>query len=416
MILMQIKSLFLIAVSLLGISSFSRAQNLPSLITGRNINSTFSITAYDPQAKEWGIAVATNNIYVGNSTCFIQPGIGAFSVIAETEPAYGINGLEQLKQGKSIEQAITYTREQDSLADYRQVSGIDAQGNTFAFTGSALKYWKGKSTQFTGKYYAVMGNQLAPGTLDAMAGAFERSTGTLAERLLKALIAGEKAGGQISGKQSAALLVKGIGHEWYNQIDLRVDHSRDPFADLQRLLNYHYGRIRINQATFALNNGHQKRGDSLLNVAVMMTKGWYGIYPRIAKAYLRMGKTQKALELIKAAVKAEPKWKENLSAFYMLYSDPELQSWYPESNFTLIDWNNAIDMLISLDRNEEAMTLARRILKKHPESSYTWYLLACAYQQKGSITEAREADSKALRFDPDNGDARRLAAKLSDHI
>jgi tetratricopeptide (TPR) repeat protein len=261
-----------------------------------------------------------------------------------------------------------------------------------------------------------MGNQLAPGTLDAMAGAFERSTGTLAERLLKALIAGEKAGGQISGKQSAALLVKGIGHEWYNQIDLRVDHSRDPFADLQRLLNYHYGRIRINQATFALNNGHQKRGDSLLNVAVMMTKGWYGIYPRIAKAYLRMGKTQKALELIKAAVKAEPKWKENLSAFYMLYSDPELQSWYPESNFTLIDWNNAIDMLISLDRNEEAMTLARRILKKHPESSYTWYLLACAYQQKGSITEAREADSKALRFDPDNGDARRLAAKLSDHI
>src|SRR5476651_2336733 len=100
----------LIVLQLFKISS---AQNLPSLLLNKNINSTFSITAYDEVAQEWGIAVATNNIYVGNSTIYIEPGIGAFSVIAETEPAYAINGFQQLKAGKSIEQAINYTREKD---------------------------------------------------------------------------------------------------------------------------------------------------------------------------------------------------------------------------------------------------------------------------------------------------------------
>ena len=80
------------------ISSPNYAQNLPSLLLEKNINSTFSILAYDDKAQEWGIAVATDNIYVGNSTIYIQPGIGAFSVIAETEPQYGIEGLERLKK------------------------------------------------------------------------------------------------------------------------------------------------------------------------------------------------------------------------------------------------------------------------------------------------------------------------------
>jgi len=233
---MPIKSLICL-FCVLGLSVYSRAQNLPSLILNRNINSTFSIIAFDPQTQEWGIAVATNNIYVGNSTCYIQPGVGAFSVIAETEPMYAYNGFEQLKENKTIEQAIQFTRLKDTLADYRQVSGIDAKGNVYAFTGSSLKYWKGKSTHLIGKHYVVMGNQLAPNVLHDMASAFEHTEGTLAVRLLKALAAGEKAGGQISGKQSAALLVKGSHNEWFNQIDLRVDHSRDPFADLQKLLN-----------------------------------------------------------------------------------------------------------------------------------------------------------------------------------
>lgn len=386
----------------------SKAQNLPSLITGRNINSTFSIIAYDPNKQEWGIAVATNNIYVGNSTCYVEPGIGAFSVIAETEPKYAINGFQQLKEGKTIEQAINYTKSLDTMADYRQVSGIDAKGNVFAFTGSTLKYWKGNSTDIIRKNFAVMGNQLAPETLHTMAYTFEHSTGTLSERLLKALIAGEHAGGQNSGKQSAALLVKGLNNEWYNNVDLRVDHSRDPFGDLQRLLNYHYGRIRINQATTALVIGNKKYGDSLLNIAVMMTKGWYGIYPKLAKAYLLANNEQKALELIKAAVKAEPKWKANLSAFYCLYKYPEISSLYPENRFTVIDWNNAISMLTDLGKTDQAIALSKKVLQKYPSSSYTWYVLANAYQKNGNIEAARHANETALKCDAENEDAKRL--------
>lgn len=408
------RNAFLVSLMLLFCGFYSFAQNLPSLVLNRDINSTFSIVGYDPQAKEWGIAVATNNIYVGNSTCYVQPGIGALSVIAETDPAYGLNGLEQLRQGKSVEDAINYTRAQDTLADYRQVSGIDAHGNVYAFTGSALRYWKGSSTSLAGKYYVVMGNQLAAGTLAAMATTFEHTSGPLAERLMKSLIAGEKAGGQITGKQSAALIVKGTDKEWFNQIDLRVDHSREPFADLERLLNYHYGRIMINQATNAIRMNDGARGRQLLEQAAKQTSGWYGIYPKIAKAYLLLGDRPASIRFIKAAVTAEPKWKENLSAFYCLYDDASIRSLYPESRFSVIDWNNAISMYSDLSQDEKAIALAKKILKIYPSSSYTWYLLAKAELRQGALKSSRQANASALTFDPENADAKRLQKELGN--
>ncbi|WP_419700341.1 DUF1028 domain-containing protein [Mucilaginibacter sp. NFX135] len=409
---MPVKSLICL-FSILSLSVCGRAQNLPSLVLNRNINSTFSIIAYDPQAQEWGIAVATNNIYVGNSTCYIRPGMGAFSVIAETEPMYAYNGFDQLKAGKTIEQAIQYTQMKDTLADYRQVSGIDAKGNVYAFTGSSLKYWKGKSVQLTGKYYAVMGNQLKPNVLHDMASTFEHTKGTLAVRLLKALVAGENAGGQISGKQSAALLVKGSHNEWFNQIDLRVDHSKDPFADLQKLLNYHYGRILINQANYAISIGNKKHGEGLLKQAVGRTKGWYGIYPKIAKTYLLLGQDKTAIKLIKAAVRNEPKWRENVSAFYCLYHDPAISSLYPVKQFTVIDWNNAISMLIDLNHLQESITLSKTVIGRYPSSSYTWYLQAKAYESLRDLDKARTADMTSLKIDPENADAKRLLTELN---
>jgi len=217
----------------------SYGQNLPSLLTERNINSTFSILAYDEKSKEWGIAVATNNICVGNSTIYIQPEIGAFSVIAETEPKYAAEGFKKLKAGKTIKQAISEVRNQDNDANYRQISGIDANGEIFAFTGQSLKYWAGLASEIIGENYVVMGNQLANDVLSKMSKAFENSKGTLAQRLLRSLVAGQNAGGQISGKQSAAIVVKGTNNEWFNQIDLRVDHSVNPIVELQTLMDYH---------------------------------------------------------------------------------------------------------------------------------------------------------------------------------
>jgi uncharacterized Ntn-hydrolase superfamily protein len=388
------------------------SQNLPSLLLNRNINSTFSILAYDETAKEWGIAVATNNIYVGNSTIYIQPGLGAFSVIAETEPSYAINGFEELKKGKSIQQAIEFTKQKDAEWYNRQVSGIDAKGNVYAFTGAALKYWQGTCTYIFAKGFVVMGNQLGDSVLIKMKDTYQSTSGTLAERLLKSLIAGQNAGGQITGKQSAALVVKGSNNEWYNQIDLRVDNSTSPFNDLQKLLNYHYGRIRLNQAIYAIKMMNKTRGEDLLHQSEEMLDGWNGIYSKIAMAYIMLGVEQKAVSVIQKAIAENSQWKENLPAFYCLYNHPEVSSMMNENSFTLKDWCNAIDFLTEINSNQKAIDLAGKVLKKYPSSSFVYYLLAKAYTQEGNHPLAVKNVTTALQLDTGNAEAKVLLKEL----
>ncbi|MHA4811557.1 DUF1028 domain-containing protein [Flavitalea flava] len=406
------KILFLLLLS--GSTSLF-AQNLPSLITGRNINATFSIIAYDAHSQEWGIAVATNNIYVGNSTVYIQPGLGAFSVIAETEPAYAINGFEQLKAGRNIKEAIDYTLKKDSDAFLRQVSGIDSLGNGYAFTGSAWKYQKGKAGSLSGKGYIVMGNQLADSVLLKMSSTFEGAAGTLAQRLLAALIAGQKAGGQITGKQSAALAVKGTRNEWFNNIDIRVDNSKDPFTDLQRLLNYHYGRIKLNQAIGAIQmessqkgNGpirNSQKGKGLLSVAEGMLAGWNGIQGKIALGYLLLHEEARAVTVIRAALRSNPAWKENLPAFYLLKEQPGMKGLIDETKFSEKDWISAVALLGQLNRAPEQELLSRKALRLFPASSYLNYQLAEALLAEDRKEEAKTVLAEAVRIDPGNEEA-----------
>ncbi|MEO6738535.1 MAG: DUF1028 domain-containing protein [Ginsengibacter sp.] len=397
-----------VLLSLLFVFNICYSQNLPSLLLNKNINSTFSILAYDESNKEWGIAVATNNIYVGNSTIYIQPGLGAFSVIAETDPSYADNGFQQLKKGRSIRQAIEFTRLTDTESYNRQVSGIDAKGNVYAFTGAALKYWQGTSTHRLGKNFVVMGNQLADSVLIKMADTYNSSTGTLAERLLKSLIAGQNAGGQITGKQSAALVVKGKNNEWYNQIDLRVDNSKSPFDDLQKLLNYHYGRIRLNQSLYAIKMMNKNRGEDLLHQAEKMLDGWNGIYSKIAMAYLLLGDEQKAVLIIQKALAENPQWKENVPAFYCLYNHSEISKLMNEDSFTVKNWSAAIGLMLEINRNDDAIDLANKVLKKYPSSSFVYYLLGKAYSQSGNKKLAKSNATIAVKLDADNAEAKAL--------
>ncbi len=402
----------LLSLFLLSTAQSIYSQNLPSLLLNRNINSTFSIIAFDKENQEWGIAVATNNIYVGNSTIYIQAGLGAFSVIAETEPAYAIRGFEQLKKGTTIQQAIDYTRQSDSESYNRQVSGIDSHGNVYAFTGPALKYWNGTSTHKTGKSYVVMGNQLADSVLSNMAKTFEQSKGTLAERLLRSLVAGQDAGGQITGKQSAALVVKGSNNEWFIQVDLRVDNSKTPFEDLQKLLNYHYGRIRINQAINAFKMMNKKRDAQLLKEAEVLTDGWNGIYSKIAMAYILSGDEGKALAVIQKALIENPQWKENLPAFYCLTNHPEMNQLIHADSFSLKNWDAAIDFMTEINRNKQSIDLAKRVLQKYPTSSFTFYLIGKAYYQDGDKESAKKNLNTALQYDKDNAEAKKLLQGL----
>jgi uncharacterized Ntn-hydrolase superfamily protein len=390
---------------LLFCSAGSAAQNLPSLVNGRNINATFSITAYDETAKEWGIAVATNNIYVGNSTVYIQPGVGAFSVIAETEPAYAVNGFEQLKQGRSIREAIEFTMQKDPERYLRQVAGIDSRGNGFAFTGSSWKYQQGAAGYLVGKDYVVMGNQLGDSVLRNMSVTFEKTSGTLARRLLAALLAGERAGGQITGKQSAALSVKGTRNEWFNNIDLRVDDSKEPFHDLQRLLNEHYGRIALNQAIAAINMGNVPKGKALLTDAEAMTKGWNGLQSKTALAYLLLHEDSRAVAVVLAAIRKDPKWKKNLPAFYLLKDQPGMEGMIDEKKFSEKDRINAVSFYEQLNQNKEAALFALKSLKLFPQSSYLYFLLGKALAAEGKQDEAAKAFREADRLDPSNEEA-----------
>jgi uncharacterized Ntn-hydrolase superfamily protein len=402
----------LLAIGLVA-SGVIQSQNLPSLLLNKNINSTFSIIAYDSTNQEWGIAVATNNICVGNSTIYIRPGVGAFSVIAETDPDYAIHGFEQLQQGASIQEAIEGTKNGDSDWYDRQVSGIDAKGNVYAFTGAALKYWMGTSNHYLGKGFVVMGNQLADGVLVSMREAYENTKGSLGERLLRSLVAGQQAGGQITGKQSAALVVKGLTNEWFNQIDLRVDNSKTPFEDLQRLLSYQYGRVKLNQAIFALKMMNQQKGRELLREAVGMVEGWNGLYSKIAMAYILSGDEQGAVRVIQKAIKENSLWKENLPAFYYLRHYPEISRLIHPDLLSLKDWCNAIDFMTEINHDQQAIELAGKILKKYPSSSFLYFLVGKAYSNKGDKSTASRNLVQALQLDKENAEAKALFDKIN---
>ena len=410
---MQNHSTFLSSIFyVLTLTSFG--QNLTSLIADRNINSTFSIVAYDENEQEWGIAVATNNIYVGNSTIYIEPNVGAFSVIAETEPRYGLEGLEKLRAGKSIQQAILEVRDTDNQSNYRQISGIDANGNVHAFTGNSLKYWNGNAAEILGENYVVMGNQLAENVLSDMSETFENSKGTLAERLLESLVAGQNAGGQISGKQSAAVVVKGANNEWYNQIDLRVDNSKNPIKELQILMNYHYGRIRLNQALYAQREGNSERAQLKLDEAESMLEGWTGMYARIARANILLGNENSAVDWIKKGLAENPKWSVYLPAFYFLRNNPELKSIINTNSFGVKDWESAMGMLSNLGRELEVIELGNRLTQQQIESSYLYFLLGRSYYFEKEQDKAILHLEKALQMDSDNIEASNLLSKLQE--
>lgn len=198
---------------------------------------TFSIAGYDPQEKEWGIAVQSKFLGVGAVVPFAKAGVGAVATQSYANTAYGPQALELMAQGKSAEEVIELLTKDDKDKEMRQVGLIDAEGNVATFTGTYCYDWAGG---VTGKHFAAQGNILVDEkTVQAMAQSFESTEGSLAHRLLLALDAGQRAGGDSRGQQSAALLVvkeKG-GYGGYNDryIDLRVDDHPEPIKELIRI-------------------------------------------------------------------------------------------------------------------------------------------------------------------------------------
>jgi uncharacterized Ntn-hydrolase superfamily protein len=195
---------------------------------------TFSIVARCAKTSALGVCVATAVPAVGSVVPHAEEGVGAIATQAYTEIFYGIKGLQLLKMGFSPQTALETMLKEDKNREVRQVTIIDKDGRTAAFTGKKTIDWKG---HLTGKNYAVAGNMLIRSkVIEAMAGTFENSKGELAERLMKALEAGQKAGGDKRGKVSAALLVVGERQiETRPFLDLRVDEHQNPVKELRRI-------------------------------------------------------------------------------------------------------------------------------------------------------------------------------------
>lgn len=202
---------------------------------------TFSIVAYDPETQELGVAVHSRVVAVGSIVPFAKAGVGAIATQSLANVSYGPRGLELLEEGLSPEEVLAQLLEEDDDREVRQVGIIAADGSTAQFTGSDCLEWAGHRS---GENYCVQGNILAgEEVIDAMAEAFENTEGELADRLLAALDAGDAAGGDIRGKQAAAMLVvrEGWGYEQLNDRyrDIRVDDHPDPIVELRRVYEVH---------------------------------------------------------------------------------------------------------------------------------------------------------------------------------
>ncbi|MGF3105136.1 DUF1028 domain-containing protein [Rossellomorea sp. DUT-2] len=202
---------------------------------------TYSIVGYDPEEKEWGIAVQSKFLGVGSVVPFAKAGVGAVATQSYANTSYGPHALQLMEEGKTAEEALDIITKDDPERPLRQVGLIDAGGNAATFTGEGCYDWAGGQT---GKHFAAQGNILVDGdTVKAMAETFESTTGSLAERLLHALDAGQDAGGDSRGMQSAALLVvkENGGYGGFNDryIDLRVDDHPSPIKELKRIYLMH---------------------------------------------------------------------------------------------------------------------------------------------------------------------------------
>lgn len=312
---------------------------------------TFSIVAYDPLMEEWGVAVQSKFFAVGAVVPQAQAGVGAIATQAWGNTQFKNMAMDMLKR-IAAEEVMTALLESDSNYQYRQIGIVDMNGNVKAFTGDQCSPWAG---HIEGTYFTVQGNILTgEAVVKAMAYGFEHTEGTLGERMLGALEAGQEQGGDSRGMQSAAMLVvsENGGYSGFDDrmIDIRVDDSEKPIEELRRL-------YYINEETFLA-----------------------GAYMRIALEAKAEGKQDKAEEAFKRAVEITEK---NPNNAIMLNS---------------IAWEMAIN---DYDL-KKALTFALMAVELMPDDGNIWDTVGEIYFRMGDRDKAIEAEKRALELMPDS--------------
>jgi uncharacterized Ntn-hydrolase superfamily protein len=274
-------------------------------------HATFSIVARDPQTGELGVAVASRFFSVGSVVPYASSTAGAVATQANANVTYGPRGLELFAAGATADEVLKVLIRGDANASSRQVGLVGRDGSSATYSGPDCNAWAGGRS---GPNYAVQGNILTgEAVVIAMEKAFLETKGTLARRMWAAMLAGDAAGGDSRGRQSAAMVVvkEGAGYNGGNDraIDIRVDDHPEPFKELGRLLDYAEMNYAWNEGWTAFT---QKRfAEALVAQERAATLG--GTVPEVlydlAVIRLAAGKRAEALDALERALRTNPKLK-----------------------------------------------------------------------------------------------------------
>ena len=273
---------------------------------------TYSIVAHDPAGGELGVAVQSHWFGVGPIVPWARPGVGAVATQSIVEPAYGPRLLDRLAGGETARGALQAELAADPQAHYRQVAVVDARGRTATHTGERCIAFAGDAR---GEGFSAQANMMAsPEVWPAMAHAFDAASGPLARRLLAALHAAEAHGGDVRGRQSAALLVvPADGEPWRTTVDLRVDDAAEPLAELDRLLDLHDAYGLATAGDDLTGQGlHDEAGDAYA-AASALAPGNHELLFWAGLAAAQAGDMPLALERVRGAIALRPAWRELLA-------------------------------------------------------------------------------------------------------
>jgi uncharacterized Ntn-hydrolase superfamily protein len=292
---------------------------------------TFSIVARDPATGEMGVAVQSHWFSVGSIVTWAEAGVGAVATQSFVDPGYGMRGLDLMRTGIAAPAALKQLVAADAQRDGRQVAMVDSQGRVDAYTGPSAISAAGHQV---GRQYSVQANMMANAKVwPAMAAAFESTKGDLADRLLAALDGAQRVGGDVRGKQSAALLIvkaKSTGRPWAGAdrvFDLRIEDHPQPLVELRRL-------VRLARAYGHANHGDELMTEKKVEEALKEYQAASVLAPEIlelpfwhAVTLASIGREKEAAPIFRAVFAKEPIWAEllgRLPAAGLFPNDPAL--------------------------------------------------------------------------------------------
>lgn len=296
---------------------------------GEPVIATFSIIARDPETGDFGVAVQSKFFNAAAIVPWAKAGVGAIATQAFANYSYGPEGLKLLEQGLTAPEVVRRLTEADPDRERRQLAVIDAKGNVAHFTGSRCIPWAGA---VSGPNYSAQGNILVgEGVVRAMARAFETTKGDLADRLVAALVAGQEAGGDARGQQSAGLLVvrKGAGFGGSDRyIDLRVDDHPEPIRELQRLLRRYRLTLQLYRSMALESEGKLEEAIAVVRQVVEQDPHDGEKHYRLAGLLAQAGRSAEALQALERAIALNPHFRvlaQKDPSFERVKGDPRFQ-------------------------------------------------------------------------------------------